>query len=496
MSRLASIKGAEAVTEGTASRRYLTLIDGEMVESSSGNWLTSIDPATEEVLGQVPACNPADVDRAVAAAARAQPAWADVSIAERAALLREVGRQLMAQRDVIVDIEVRDSGNTISRMAHDLTLGVDMIDYYAGIANEVKGETLPGSRRGLHMVLRDPYGVVGRIVPFNHPIYFGITAIAGPLMAGNAVLLKPSEQSPLSASYLGEVCAKVLPRGLVNILSGSGEVGAAIVRHPGVPRIAFTGSVPTGLAIQRTAAESCVKHVSLELGGKNPIIVFPDMDVEAAADAAVAGMNFAWQGQSCGSTSRLMVHESIYDAVVDAVADRVKRLHPGDPRDPSAQVGPINSRGHFERVCSYVRMGIEDGARLVAGGKRPTGPQFERGFWIEPTVFADVTMDMRIAREEIFGPVLSILRWRDAEDAVAVANATQFGLTASIWTQDVGAALAMARRVRAGTVAVNCNILHYPGSPFGGVGNSGTGREECLDELLSYTQTKAIHVAL
>jgi len=476
---------------------HLMLIDGEMTASHSGQWLASVNPANEEPLGRVPLADAQDVGRAVDAAAAAQPGWNARPAGERAGLLREVARRLLERQEEILELEVRDTGNTIGKLRGDLGAAAGLLDYYAGLGLEIKGETIPASADTLHITLREPFGVVGRIVPFNHPIYFAISALAGPLTAGNAVIVKTPDQSPLSAAILGEVCRDVLPRGVVNIVSGTGIVtGDALVRHPRVRRIAFTGSVPTGLAIQRAAAEVCVKHISLELGGKNPMIVFPDMDPDKAADAAVAGMNFAWQGQSCGSTSRLMLHESLYDAVVERVAARVAALRLGDPLDEQSQMGPINSKRHYERVLHYVQAGKDDGARLVHGGNRPRGEPFSRGYWVEPTVFADATMDMRIAREEIFGPVLSILRWRTVEEAAAMANATEYGLTTALWTQDFKAAIALGQRIDCGYIWINGTPTHHKGTPFGGTRNSGIGREECLEELLSYTQTKAFHISM
>lgn len=476
---------------------YLMLIDGALTASRSGQWLPSVNPANEENIGRVPLANAEDVDLAVNAATKAQPDWNARSASERAGLMREVAHRLLERQSEILDLEVRDTGNTIGKMRGDLAAAAGQLDYYAGLGLEIKGETIPASSNTLHITLREPFGVVGRIVPFNHPIYFAISALAGPLTAGNSVIVKTPDQSPLSAAILGEVCRDVLPPGVVNVVSGTGPItGDALVRHPRVRRIAFTGSVPTGLAIQRAAAEVCVKHISLELGGKNPMIVFPDIDVDQAAEAAVAGMNFAWQGQSCGSTSRLMLHESIYHAVVARIAARVAALRIGDPLDESSQMGPINSQRQYERVLHYVHAGRQDGARLLCGGNRPAGDQFKRGYWIEPTVFAEVTMDMRVAREEIFGPILSILRWRDVDEVVTMANATEYGLTAAIWTHDLKAALALGRRIDCGYVWVNGTSAHHKGTPFGGMKNSGVGREECLDELLSYTQLKAFHISM
>ncbi len=349
----------------------------------------------------------------------------------------------------------------------------------------------------MHFTIREPYGVVGRIIPFNHPIKFAANALAAPLMAGNCVVLKPPETSPLSATILGEICRQVLPPGVVNIVTGYGlPAGDAIARHPKVKRLAFTGSVPTGRAIQRAAAEGGIKHVTLELGGKNPLIAFPDMDPDKIAQIAVAGMNFAWQGQSCGSTSRLLLHELLYKPVLERVVERVAALRLGDPLDDKSQMGPINSKRHYERVCAMVESGRAEGARLMTGGKRPNGSEFKRGYWLEPTVFADVKPTMKIAREEIFGPVLSVFSWKDENEVIALANATEYGLTASIFTNDIKTAFRAARAIKSGYVWINGASGHFYGTPFGGFKNSGLGREEGIDELLSYTEVKTVHVLL
>jgi acyl-CoA reductase-like NAD-dependent aldehyde dehydrogenase len=473
------------------------LIGGELVESESGEWLESVNPANEEPIGRVPAANAADVNRAVMAAQAAHPAWAALLPAERGRLLSKVAQALRERSQEVLHIEVLDTGNTITKMKADVEQAAKAMEFFAGLGGEIKGESVPASTDNLHVSIREPYGVVGRIVPFNHPIKFAANAIAAPLVAGNTVIVKPPEQSPLSAGILAEICRDLLPPGVVNIVTGNGmQAGDAIVRHPAVKRIAFTGSVPTGMAIQRAAAECAVKHISLELGGKNPLIAFPDMDPEKIAEVAVSAMNFAWQGQSCGSTSRLLLHESIHDAVLARVLERVAALRLGDPFDPQSQMGPLNSKRHYERVCAMVQSGINEGARLAIGGSRPKGRQFERGYWLSPTVFADVRPEMTIGREEIFGPVLSVFKWRDEKEAVDIANSTEYGLTASIWTNDIKTALRMAKAVRSGYIWVNGASGHFQGTPFGGMKNSGLGREEGIDELLSYTEVKSIHIRL
>jgi acyl-CoA reductase-like NAD-dependent aldehyde dehydrogenase len=468
-----------------------------MVESESGRWLESVNPANEDVIGYVPRFDKADVDRAVAAARQAAPGWDEIGVKARADLLRELGRRLQERAAEILEVEVADCGSTIGKLRGDVGHAIGALEQFAGLAFEIKGETIPASTNNLHITIRQPYGVVGRIAPFNHPLYFAVGGAAPALMAGNTVVVKPPEQSPLSASILSEICKDLFPAGVFNIVSGIGaETGDAIVRHPDVRRIGFIGSVPSGLAIQRAAAETCVKHVSLELGGKNPMIVFPDVDIDQAVNAAVMGMNFAWQGQSCGSTSRLLLHESIYDEFIGKVKARVDSIRLGDPADEKSQMGPINSKAQFERVLRYIGYGTEDGAQLLSGGVRPEGDEFKRGYWVRPTVFADVTPDMRIAREEIFGPVLSVLKWKTPEEALQIANSVEYGLTASIWTNDIKTALRTAKAVQSGYIWINGFSSHYRGTPFGGLKNSGTGREEGIDELLSYTEVKAIHIGL
>ncbi len=475
----------------------LMYIGGEFVASESGEWMESVNPSTEEVHGRVPAGSVEDINRAVAAAKAAQPEWGAKSVFERGALMRELAAAIRASEEAVVPMEAADTGNTIASLGNDIVLVAGYVDFMAGLGTEIKGESVPATPQNIHFTMREPYGVVGRIVPFNHPFLFAGAHLAAPLMAGNAVVLKSPDQSPLSATVMAEICQRVLPPGVVNIVSGQGiVVGDAIVRHPDVQRIGFTGSIPTGMAIQRAAAEVAVKHISLELGGKNPFIVFPDADVETVANAAVAGMNFAWAGQSCGSTSRLMVHESLYDAVIERVVERVGRIKVGDALDTASEMGPINSEGHYRHVVALIESAREQGAKLLTGGERPEGEEFKRGYWIRPTVFGDVTMDMRIARDEVFGPVLSVLRWSDTPEAIEMANGTEYGLTAGIWTNDVTTAMRTARQIESGCVWINGGGRHFMSTGFAGYKNSGIGREECLDELLSYTQSKSIHIIL
>lgn len=471
------------------------LIDGQLVDSASGEWLTSINPADETVLGRVPAGSGADIDRAVQAGERAFPQWAELDHAERGRMVRELAARLRERVDEITEMEVLDTGNTIRKMRTDVEGACQTLDYFAGLGAELKGETVPATPGNWHLSVREPYGVIGRIVAFNHPIKFTASRMAAPLMAGNAVIMKPPEQAPLSSTVLAEICAEIFPPGIVNIVTGlGGTVGDALVRHPQVRRLALIGSAPTGMAIQRAAAESGVKNVTLELGGKNPLIMFPDADLSRAIPAAVGGMNFGHQGQSCGSTTRLFLHDSIHDQVLDKIVGTVQGLRVGDPMSEDSDMGAMVSQAQLDKTLHYIQAGQDDGARLVAGGSQPEGPEFERGYWVRPTVFADVTPEMRIFKEEIFGPVLSVIRWSDPEEVIRMANAVEYGLTASIWTEDLRTAVRTAKQVKSGYVWINGVSRHYPACEFGGVKNSGVGTEEGLSELLSYTEIKTIHV--
>lgn len=473
------------------------LIDGELVESESGRWVDSVNPADETTCGRAVAGTAKDVARAVDAARRAWPAWAERGVAERGELLRAFGEKLMQRADELARIEVVDSGNTYVATLHAMDEILRTLRYYAGLAYTIKGETIPATTQHIHMTLREPYGVVGRITAYNHPALFSVARTAAALAAGNAVVVKPPETCPLSVLILGEVAREALPPGVFNIVNGTGaEVGDALVRHPEVKRLALIGSVPTGRAIQRSAAEVAVKHVTLELGGKNPMIVFPDVDVDAAAESAVKGMNFSWQGQSCGSNSRLLVHQDVYDAVLERVVQRVAAIRVGDPMDPATGMGPINSAKSYGHVMSFLDPAQTAGAKLMTGGGRPKGAGFEKGYWVEPTVYAGITSNMRLWREEVFGPILSVSRWSDYEAMIAQANDTEFGLSAAIWTNDIKTALKTAKRLRAGSIFINGSNVHYLGVPWGGFRNSGVEREESHEEMFSYLETKAINIIL
>ncbi len=472
------------------------LIGGELVESKDGGWLESINPADETQIGRVPMGSKADMDAAVEAAEKAQPAWAALSMSQRAEYIHKLGDALMKRQEEIAKLESLDTGNTLGPMKRDVRTAVERMRFAAGLAYEIKGETIPSTPGNIHMTIRQPYGVIGRIIPFNHPIGFAASRIAPAIISGNCIVVKPSEQSPLSSSILGEICKEIMPAGVVNIVTGGRETGEALVRHPRVKRIAFIGQPPSGMAIQKAAAETAVKLVTLELGGKNPLIAFEDSDIEKVAACAVGGMNFGWQGQSCGSMSRILLHESIHDRVLEKILERVRKIKVGAPLDPSTNMGPVNNKTQYQKVLSYIELGKKEGAKLLHGGNVPQGDEFKRGFWVEPTVFGDVDMSMRLAKEEVFGPIMSILKFKTEAEAIQMANAIDLGLTAAVWTNDINRALRVAMTVQAGYIWINGVGQHYRGVPYGGFKNSGIGREEGISELLSYTEEKVINIVL
>ncbi len=464
-------------------------------QKPQGGYLDTLDPATGESLGPCAEANAADVDAAVQAAHRAFRTWRNTKPLERAALMRKVAAVLRANAEELAMLDSINCGNPIREMLNDAKVAAAMIDFCAGLVTEVKGETLPMGDGVLNYTVREPYGVCGRIVAYNHPIMFTAGKIGPPLATGNTVIMKPPYQSPLSAYRMMELIDGIFPPGVLNIITAGREGSEALVAHPLVPRLSLIGSVPTGRAIAKAAADR-LKHVTLELGGKNACVIYPDADLEKASRAAVDGMNFTWCGQSCGSTSRLFVHESVYERVLASVLERVKFYRPGLPTDAATTMGAIVSRSQLDKIMSYIELGKKDGATLACGGKRPDDARLARGFFVEPTVFTGVTQKMRIAREEIFGPVLSILEWTDEEAMLEQVNAVEYGLTASIWTTNLANAHRAASRIEAGYIWINNVGAHFLGASFGGYKQSGIGREEGHEELLTFTQSKNINITL
>lgn len=469
---------------------------GAWHKAALGRRIAVTNPADGGSLGEVDEATAEDVNHAVEAAGKAQPAWRALAPTQRAAAVRQMAQKVRDHAEELALLDALDCGNPRSAMVGDMQVGAHLLDYFAGLATELKGETIPTAEGQLNYVVREPLGVVARIVPFNHPAMFVCAKIAAPLVAGNSVIIKPSEHTPLSALRLAELFDGLLPAGVLNIVNGQIEAGATLSEHEHVDNISLVGSIPTGKAVCRAAANT-LKSTLMELGGKNAMVVFPDADLKKAATSAVHGMNFGWTaGQSCGSTSRLFLHESIYEEVLDQIIEQTNAIKLGLPEKVETEMGCLSSKAQFDKVMEYIRIGESEGARLVSGGNRPDEPALAGGYFVRPTVFADVTRDMRIAREEIFGPVLSVIQWSDEQSVLAMANELEFGLTASVWTRDLAVAHRAASALDVGYVWINGSSAHIPGAPFGGTKQSGLGREECLEELFAFTQTKNVNLTL
>ena len=493
-----------AIAEDLEVARFLKdqpkklFIGGRWVESASGRQFGVENPATGESLAAVAEAGAEDVDRAVAAARRSfdSGVWRDLPPAERARALWKVGDMIEERATEFAQLETLDNGMPINdALLFHAPLAAATFRYYAGWVTKLDGATqqvsLPG--RYLSYTLREPVGVVGQIIPWNFPLLMAAWKVAPALACGNSVVLKPSEETPLSALLLAELLQEAeVPDGVVNVVPGRGEIaGARLAAHPDVDKIAFTGSTEVGKLIARASADSNLKRVSLELGGKSPNIVFADADLTRAVSGAFFGIFFN-QGQVCSAGSRLFVQKKVYDEALDELLKTVKETRIGPGIDPVTQMGPLVSKAQQERVLGYITLGNKEGARMLSGGGRPAG--LEGGYFVEPTVFADVDGRMTIAREEIFGPVLSAIPFDDEDDLVAKANSTIYGLVAGVWTSDVARAHRVAHALKAGTVYVNCYHIVDPVTPWGGYKQSGWGRELGPYALDLYTELKNVIV--
>lgn len=467
---------------------------GQWIAPVEAQYQDTINPATGRPIAAIAQAGAADAVAAIEAAHAAFPAWKALRPAERAACMRRAAEILRSNAETLALVDAIDTGNPVSEMVADANVAATSLEFFAGLIPMIKGETIPVAGDSFHYTEREPLGVVARLVAYNHPLMFAGSKIAAPLAAGNTVIVKAPDQAPLSCLKLAELLDGVFPPGVFNVLTGGKECGQVLASHPLVKKVTLIGSVATGKAILRSAAET-IKPTLLELGGKNALVAYPDADIDALVQGAVRGMNFTWAGQSCGSTSRVFLHESIHDEVLAKIAARVTLMHkPGDPTDSSTTMGPLVSRAQHDRVLSFVASAKEEGARLVLGGAAPEDPVLREGFYIEPTIFADVQPHMRIASEEIFGPVMSVFRWNDEDELFRHVNGTEYGLTASIWTRDISRAHQAVRRLEAGFIWVNQTGRHYLGVPFGGSKHSGLGREECLEEMLDFTELKSVNI--
>ena len=476
------------------------LIGGHWVESTSGKTFKTHNPATGEVLGMVAEANAQDVDRAVLAARKALDGpWSKMSPAEREKIINKIADLVESHAEELAQLETLNNGKTIRESKNgDLPLAIGLLRYFAGWPTKIHGETIPVSvpyypgAKFLHYTVREPVGVIGAIIPWNFPLLMAVERLAPALACGNALILKPAEQTPLSALLLGEFLLEAgLPEGVVNIVPGFGpSAGAALAAHPNVDKVTFTGSTEVGREVIKASAGN-LKRVTLELGGKSPNIVFADADLEAAAKGMFMGV-FYNQGQCCSAGSRIFVERPKFDELVQILSERAKTVRQGPGLDPKTQMGPLVSEEQRQRVLSYIDSGKKDGAKLLAGGEAVSGA----GYFVKPTVFSDVKDSMKIAQEEIFGPVAAVMPFDSVEEVVSRANNSPYGLVAGVWTKDVKKAHQMAQNIKAGTVWINCYHFVDAAAPWGGFKQSGYGREKSQYAIESYTQLKSVWVDL
>jgi phenylacetaldehyde dehydrogenase len=483
----------ESVSKYVAKTRQM-LINGKWVNAASGKTFPTYNPATGEVLAHVAEGDKEDIDRAVAAARAAfeKGPWRNITPSERGRVIWKLADLLEKHAEEFAQLECLNQGKplTLARIA-DIPVSIDQLRYYAGWATKVEGSTIPISAHGakfLAYTLREPVGVVGQIVPWNFPMIMATLKLAPALATGCTVVLKPAEQTPLTALMLGELIQEAgIPDGVVNIVTGYGETaGAALAAHPDVDKVAFTGSTEVGKLIVHAAAGN-LKKVSLELGGKSPNIVFQDAEIESAIPGAANAIFFN-QGQVCCAGSRLYVEDKQFDKVVDGVSQLASKIRVGPGMEPTSDMGPLVSEEQMNRVCSYLESGFSEGAKAVTGGSR----QGDKGYFVKPTVLVNTNEKMKVVREEIFGPVVTVMPFKDVDDLIAKANNTQYGLAAAVWTRDIKKAHRIAAELRAGTVWINCYGVLDSAMPFGGYKQSGWGREMGKEMLELYTQVKSV----
>ncbi|MGI9410075.1 MAG: aldehyde dehydrogenase family protein [Hyphomicrobiaceae bacterium] len=490
---------AHDAATSAAPKKVRMIINGEETDAASGEELTVEAPGTRGTIAAIPRGGAEDVNRAVAAAGAAFPGWSRVAPRERGKILLKIAEALEAEIEPLAKIIAEETGNAIRTQARpEATLVGDIFRYFGGLAGELKGETIPLGENMLSYTRREPIGIVGAIIPWNAPVLLGALKIAPALCAGNVIVLKAAEDAPLGILRVAQICQQFVPPGTVNVLTGTGpECGAPLAEHPDVRKLSFTGSTAVGKAIMKAASERIVP-VSLELGGKSPSIVYPDANEDWAVDGMINAMRFTRQSQSCTAGSRLFLHEDIFDSFLDKLAAKLDALKIGNPLDEANDVGAIINNKQFTKVCGYVEEGLnQSDTKLVTGGLPPQDGPLSKGYFALPTVFANTSNDWRLAREEIFGPVLVAIRWNDEDEAIRMANASHYGLAAYVWTHDIARAINAAHAIEAGWVQINQGLGQVPGHTYGGYKQSGIGREFSLESMLdSFTQRKNVTISL
>jgi betaine-aldehyde dehydrogenase len=480
------------------AKDYLNFINGKWMAAQSKATREIRDPGNGELLAKVPESGRGDVEFAVRAAREAfdRGPWRKATALDRGKLLFKVADSIRSQAKELSELEVKNCGKPLAEAEFDVADAANCFEFYGGLATKIHGETMQVPANSLSYVVREPIGVCGQIIPWNYPLLMAAWKLAPALAAGNTVVLKPSELTPLTALCLGEIFMRLeFPAGVVNILTGPGAgCGEELAANSAVDKVAFTGGTVTGRKVM-TAATSNLKKISLELGGKNPNIVFAKADFEAAVDGALFAA-FANQGEVCSAGSRLLVERSVHKKFVQAMLEKIPRIKLGHGLLPGVKMGPLVSSAHREKVESYIKIGIDEGAKLVCGGKRPKGKEFENGNFLEPTIFDDVKPTMRIAREEIFGPVLSVIPFETEDEAVRLANDTDYGLAAGVWSRDIHQALRVIGQIRAGITWINTYHPTYNELPWGGYKQSGIGRELGLYGIEGYLETKQVNINL
>ena len=490
--RAPAVQAAYDVARRISNR---VVIDGQLIAAAATEFIAVENPADFAIIGIAPRCREDDVERAVQAAQRAFPQWAATPPRERGKLVGQAADRLAQEQELLARLLCLETGNALSTQARPELAGMlDILRLFAGFGGEIKGSTVPYDASTLMFTTRDPLGVVGAIIPWNAPLFLMAAKIGPALVAGNTVVLKTAEQAPLAVLHAAEIMQQILPPGVMNVVSGYGEeAGQALARHPQVRKITFTGSVPVGKQILRYAADK-ICPVTLELGGKSPNIVMPDADLDLVVPGILTGMRFTRQGQSCSAGTRVFLHASVYDTVIERVLREIGKLRVGVPMDEETQVGAMISREQFDRVMHYMELARNTpGTRILCGGGRPADPALQEGLYFAPTLIEGVPHESPLCQEEIFGPVAVVLRWKDFDEVLAQANATEFGLAATLWTRDLNRALTFAERIQAGFVQVNQYATPRANVAYGGLKQSGLGKELTLESMLEhFTSSKTV----